>query len=219
MYKRQLLNSIARFIALLFPTESDRLLSADASKSNFIVDDDEKLNTLITVVTPILVEIYVNSIDFDVRRYVVLALIRVISFMKSETATQIGPFLIKLIGSALAQTASNLDKGMTNVLELDGLLVGILSILDILTTRFGDKFIPLIKREGIFQLIKEIHDHFQGIHQITSLHYDDSDIKNSPSEGDNEDHLELSDGDDEDEDESYDYDMGFGDVDLSLIHI
>ena len=211
---KPLLNSIARFIALLFPTESDRLLSADASKSNFIVDDDEKLNTLITVVTPILVEIYVNSIDFDVRRYVVLALIRVISFMKSETATQIGPFLIKLIGSALAQTASNLDKGMTNVLELDGLLVGILSILDILTTRFGDKFIPLIKREGIFQLIKEIHDHFQGIHQITSLHYDDSDIKNSPSEGDNEDHLELSDGDDEDEDESYDYDMGFGDVDI-----
>lgn len=198
-----LLISISRFIVVLFPPEDERILSADKYTGNSdrgVISNQEKFDSLVQCLIPILVEIYTNAADFDVRRYVLIALLRVVSCINNSTAKAINDQLIKLIGSILAQkeTASNANGTYSS--EAGTLLVGGLSLLDLICKKFSELFFPSIKREGIFDLVKDLSVDFNNI----DLKEDGNEnISLSDEEGDLHSSIEECD----EGDEEYDYEF------------
>ncbi|CAI1548758.1 hypothetical protein SEUBUCD646_0K02110 [Saccharomyces eubayanus] len=204
-----LLVSISRFIVVLFPPEDERILSANkedtANNGHDIIVSQEKFDALVQSLIPILIEIYTNAADFDVRRYVLIALLRVVSCMNSSTAKSINDQLIKLVGSILAQKETTFNASGSHSTEAGTLLVGGLSLLDLICKKFAELFLPSIKREGIFDLVKDLSVDFNSI-----------DMKENGNEdmslSDEEEDLHSSIEEDGEADDDYDYE--FGDMEI-----
>ncbi|EJS42910.1 ufd4p [Saccharomyces arboricola H-6] len=203
-----LLISISRFIVVLFPPEDERILSRNRdteSGESDIIANPEKFAALVQYLIPILVEIYTNAADFDVRRYVLIALLRVVSCMNNFTANTINDQVIKLIGSILAQEGTAFIANGSHSTEVGTLLIGGLSLLDLICRKFSDLFLPSIKREGIFDLVKDLSVSFNSIDLNEK---ENGDISLSDEEEDLHSSIEES----ADADDDYDYD--FSDMEI-----
>lgn len=160
---KPLLHSVARTIALLFPAEYEQILSIDIPKDAALKYDDEKLDKLLKELTPLMVEIYMNAVDFEVRRYVLIALARISTCLTKSTIKSVDSSIIRLVGSTLAQNESIIDKEQGQAWVASGLVVGVLSLIDILTMRFAPDVLPQLKREGIFSLLQTLNSTLQRI--------------------------------------------------------
>lgn len=160
---KPLLHAIARNIALLFPTEFEQILSIDVPKDADLRYDDEKLDKLLKELTPIMVEIYMNAVDFEVRRYVLIALARIATCLTKSTVKSVDASIIRLAGSTLAQNEAIAGKEEDQLLVGSGLIVGVLSLIDILTARFAPDVLPQLKREGIYSLLQMLRSTLQRI--------------------------------------------------------
>ncbi|CCD27402.1 putative ubiquitin-protein ligase UFD4 NDAI_0K02110 [Naumovozyma dairenensis CBS 421] len=227
---KSLLKSVARLLVSLFPAEKDQVLSECDHKKIIPLDNEEKLNLLLKNTTPLLVEIYINTVDFDVRRYVLIALARVVSCMNKSTAADVCKYLVRLIGSVLAQVEPSLRNDESNSIEINSSLIGVVSILQIVVTDFSDIYLSQVKREGVVELVNKIANHFRKINNCTDENsrtsVNDHDIESAgeipPKENlDGRGHSESEeDGDgeeEEEEDDEYDhhgFGLGFSDGDI-----
>ncbi|CCF57986.1 hypothetical protein KAFR_0D03380 [Kazachstania africana CBS 2517] len=197
---KDLLHSVARFITSLFPSGQDTLLTKKSTENEVQLLVTEKLIILIEKLIPLLIEIYMNTIDFSIRHYVSVALIRIVTYMNPDILPKVDKHLLKLIGSALAQNKSTLDTGSSHSLEIGILLAALLSLISSLCDRFGDTFLTELKREGIFDLVNSINGYFEktnirsaGEHVIGV---------NAPKFIKN--HNSMSDSEEEEDDDDYD---------------
>ena len=156
----EMLLSLARFVTLLFPPEDSQVLSMDKPKYSSPLEGDVKIQKLISDLIPIFVEIFMNSMDYTVREYVLIALSRFLSCTTTTTPNEItlDESLIRLIGSTLAQNRSILTNN--NVITGDKcvMVLGALSLADEIITTFGETALLALKREGIVELIKPFYE-------------------------------------------------------------
>ncbi|CAI4045003.1 putative ubiquitin-protein ligase UFD4 SKDI_11G2020 [Saccharomyces kudriavzevii IFO 1802] len=203
-----LLISISRFIVVLFPPEDERILSSNkdtGSSGRDIAANQGKFDVLVQHLIPILVEIYTNAADFDVRRYVLIALSRVVSCMNNSTAKANSDQLIKLIGSILAQKGTTASANGSHSIETGTLLVGGLSLLNLICRKFSELFLSSIKREGIFDLVKDLSVDFKSIDTKETV-----DENMSLSDEEEELHSSIEEGAEAD----LDYDYEFADMEI-----
>lgn len=159
---KPLLHSIARTISVLFPAEHEQILSVDTAKEEAGPKiNSDNLEKLLKDLTPLMVEIYVNAVDFEVRRYVLIALARMSSRLMPTTIASVDGHIIRLASSALAQNLALLEKRDGQLLVAVGLIAGVLSLLDVLSARFAPEVLPKLKREGIFSLLQTLESTFQ----------------------------------------------------------
>lgn len=176
---KALLHSIARTFALMFPTEYEQILSNDAPKDAHLKFDEDKLDELLKDLTPLVVEIYTNAVDFEVRRYVLIALARISTCLTNQSIKTAENCIIKLIGSTLAQNGSVIDKEEDHSLVTTGLVVGVLALIDILTARFAPDVLPQLRREGVFSLLQNLQSALLRMQNKHSDKFDASKLEKS----------------------------------------
>lgn len=213
---KPLLHAIARTVALSLPTEEEQLLSMDMAKKIILTDDNERVVTTLTNLTPLLIEIFVNTVDFDVRRCVLIALARVASFLKGPLTSEINKSILHVVGTTLAQNETSLDQDKNQAIVSGGLIVGVLSLLDIIIARFASDFLPGIRREGIVDLVSRLYEFLKEKVGEGKFSFDENGIaieNTGTTSGDSvasfSDDEEMLENDEEDE-----YDIQFGTVDI-----
>lgn len=184
---KAILLAISRFISLLFPPETEQLLSLDKPRYDGSFESDERIKVLLTGLTPLFVEIYMNSMDFSVRKYVLITLLRFISCITPELSKKIKieDELIRLIGSALAQDKANVLTNEKVSTDLGMLMLGVLSLINMLIMKFGDRALSLLNREGIFDLIQSFSEIFAVKDKENLFHFEEEE-SDSPSEDESE---------------------------------
>ncbi|GMM53598.1 putative ubiquitin-protein ligase [Maudiozyma humilis] len=152
----EMLLAVSRFVTLLFPPENNQVLSKDKPKYSSPLEEDVKIEKLIGDLTPIFVEIFMNSMDYTVREYVLIALSRFLSSLTNATDKKVtlDESLIRLVGSTLAQNRSILSDNNVVTGDKCVLVLGALTLTDELITTFGEPALLALKREGIVELIK-----------------------------------------------------------------
>lgn len=165
---KSLLRNITRFLMILLPSENfenDRIESATLFKKNF-KEPIDNTNTLkfYQELTPFLVEIYVNTVDYDIRKFILASLTRVVSGIDANNTIimkSLKGHFIHIICSSLAQLKSNLTNKNENKnlysMNIKNLLL-VLSLLNLLLEKFPGEFFVTFKREGAFDLILYISD-------------------------------------------------------------
>ncbi|CAR26071.1 hypothetical protein ZYGR_0E00500 [Zygosaccharomyces rouxii] len=213
---KPLLHAIARTVALLLPTENEQLLSVDSPKQVSLTDDNERVNKTLTNLTPLLIEIFINTVDFDVRRCVLIALARIVSFLKSPLTGEVDRHIIHLVGTTLAQNETNLEQGKSQAIVSGGLVIGVLSLLDIITARFASDFLPGIRREGIVDLVDKLYEFLKQKGQDDKFTIDEdvtaietSGAASGGTGGELSDDEEMA-----EDDEDNEYDIQFGAIDI-----
>ncbi|KAG0662977.1 Ubiquitin fusion degradation protein 4 [Maudiozyma exigua] len=201
----EILLRVSRFIALLMPPEKMQMIST----LQFVDEDPEpidgeKLESLVNQLTPVFVDIYMNSMDMQVRKIVLLTLLRFVSCIKPSTSgkNHVNKDLARLIGSALAQNKKHVSDDKIVPADIGILIFGTVQLATYLIEKYGDSTIDLLRREGIFEIITE----------LVSLCNNDRNKKEfrfGPYEDD-----EYSEDEDEDEDEDEFYTATGSDFDI-----
>ncbi|KAK5773550.1 hypothetical protein RI543_005179 [Arxiozyma heterogenica] len=175
---KNLLNSISRFLVLLFPPEVEQLLTVKNTNfrdnntdffSNF--KEVKEISHLLEKLIPMLCEIYINTINFSTRRNVLIGLTRIATYMNTDVAKYSVDYFIKLLGASLAQSKNFLENGTSNPYEVGVLIIGLLSIVKVLERNFLCIFTIPFKKEGIYDTIKSINQDvlkFQEKNEVSS---------------------------------------------------
>ncbi|CAL9729324.1 ubiquitin fusion degradation protein 4 [Monosporozyma unispora] len=215
---KSLLNSISRFVALLFPPEEEQILTLENANSKFddraILDDfknDENISELLKRLVPLLSEIFINTVDFGTRRNVLIGLTRIATYMNEQVAIHSVDYLVKLLGASLAQSKNILEHESNNPYEVGVLIIGLLSLVKILERKFVSVFTSPFKREGIYDLMEHINQDVLKFQEnssskskftaISSNNKDDNEADSDNMEDDSGD----NDDDDDEEDDYHDY--------------
>jgi len=197
---------IGRFIALLLPPEEDQKISMEQSTYDSPFGEESTLKSLVDNLTPIFVDIYMNSMDFPVRKYILISLIRLLSCIPKDTPCndKINTELMRLIGSALAQNKTHItdNKKLSN--DIGVLIVGILQVITLLIKKSKGDVISLLKREGITELVGSFPSEFNTTKIDPSLVFEESNDDND---------------NDDDDDEYSGYDSELGDEDEGFFKI
>lgn len=215
---KNLLNSISRFIALLFPAEDEQILTISKDDTESVSEEilnilknDEKVSDLLTKLIPLLSEIFVNTVDFNTRRNVLIGLTRICNRMNNTVATNSATYLVKLLGSSLAQCKSALERESNNPFQLGVLLIGLLQLVKVLEKKFAPVFASPFQREGIYETMKFINQDVLRLqekgqsktHQEPVFDVDDEDIEDIREDADKD----ADDDSDDDMDNEYLDDM------------
>lgn len=212
---KSLLHAIARTLALLFPTENVQFLSIDPPKEIDFSGDSEKLNKTLSDFALLLIEIFVNTVDFDVRRCVLIALARIVPFLRCYTADDIDSRIIRLVGTTLAQNETGLVHDRDQITLSGGLLIGVLSLLDILTARFASKFLPAIRREGIVDLVDRLYELLEEKRDERRFFYDENNVSFSNTiTGDSGSLSQADDVMEDDDEDDEEYGIQFSGIDI-----
>ena len=159
---RNLLSGIARLVTCLFPVEIDPILSSEVCRRSTPTFEEVKLlQPLICKIIPLSIAIYMNTVEFNVRRYSLVAFIRAVSYLEVDSLGSITDELVGLCGSALAQNKAALESGTNYHLEGGILVLGVLSLVATLITRFKDGISNVLGKEGIIDLVQSLRDYFQ----------------------------------------------------------
>ncbi|SCV00248.1 LAMI_0G03840g1_1 [Lachancea mirantina] len=159
---KPLLTSVSRFLVLLLPVEDFQLLTTDNFKKPDVSNLIGYIENLAAQVTPVLVEIYTNSIDFEIRKYVLLALLRICSSLEPAKASVLDDNLVGMLASTLAQNKSIYESSNGHDYDAGFLLLGILCLVLQSATKFSARFFPAFKREGVFDVLKSLSDFIAG---------------------------------------------------------
>lgn len=195
---KPLISSISRFIVLLLPTEEEQVLSIDPPKNIDLSDVKDEYIRLVKEITPLLWEIYTNTVDFDIRRCVLIAFSRICCSLNGSNVSTIDKQVINMIASSLTQNKSIFESSKGNRLISGGLLVGVLSLTSTMTAKYASEFLPAFKREGIFDLLKSLAETLSSKFPESTRENDDYDMCQE----------------DEHESEEEEYEMEFDDMDI-----
>lgn len=181
---RTLLTGIARFVASLFPVEIGPILSSEVCRRSTPTPEEIKLlQPLICRIIPLLIAIYMNTVEFNVRRYSLVAFIRAVSYLEVDSLGSITDELVGLCGSALAQNKATLESGTTFYLESGILILGVLSLVATLVTRFEDDISSVLGKEGIIDLVRSLRDYLQDSEAGKHIQFiDDTKIDEMPDD-------------------------------------
>ncbi|AAS50783.2 ABR013Wp [Eremothecium gossypii ATCC 10895] len=207
---KQLLASISRFLALLLPIEEEQVLSIDHRDDPQAVAISEEYITLVGQLMPFLIEIYLNTVDFDIRRYILISLARIASIMSSNSS-YVDKQLIGLLSSSITQNKSAYEQDKGDKLVTGGLLIGLLSVSTIMIAKCSQNVLPALRREGTFEILRSLYSYLQQTHDPKGIDEGSEpfDISEDPDDGDDVTHSTSGISSDED-----DYDMEFGEVDV-----
>ena len=211
---KSLLNSISRFLVLLFPPEEEQILTIQNTNfHNNEMDisgdfkDVEETCQLFKKLVPLLCEIFINTVNFSTRRNVLIGLNRIATYMNNDIANYSIDYFVKLLGASLAQSKSFLENGTSNPYEVGVLIIGLLSIVKVLEKNFSSIFTIPFKKEGIYDTIKGINQdvlNFQEKNALASdqkpdflnrndVEYSDEMEQDSEEEGEEEDEDDIDD--------------------------
>lgn len=161
---KSLLNSISRFITLLFPPEEEQILTIEnvnyKAKNQLFLEDfknDGKISELLTKLIPLMSEIFINTVDFGTRRNVLIGLTRIATYMNEQVAIHSLEDLVRLLGSSLAQSKNVLKNESSSPYEVGILIIGLISLIRILERKYSSVFTSPFKREGIYDLMEHIN--------------------------------------------------------------
>ncbi|AMD18914.1 HBR013Wp [Eremothecium sinecaudum] len=224
---KPLLISITRFVALLLPTEEEQVLSVDPPKYLDIDPKSEKFLDLVKKIIPFFAEIYLNTVDFDIRRYILISLARIASFMNSDSS-YIDKQLIGLLSPSIAQNKSSYEAKEGDKIVSGGLLIGLLSLSSTMIAKCASNILPDLKREGIFEMLKSLSAYWNQESDRNVAHNNSSSQVAYSANNDDDDDMHTSTGlpsspveveveeaeDDDVEDDDYDMEIG-PNVDIS----
>ncbi|SCW04444.1 LAFE_0H13652g1_1 [Lachancea fermentati] len=199
---KPLLTSISRFVVLLLPAEEEQVLSIDARKNVDLSDIDDHLTLLVKEISPVLVDFFTNTVDFDIRRYVLIAFARISTSLRSSNVSNIDKNVIGMIASSLTQNKYIFENSNCHDMKAGALLLGILSLTCSLVAKYATEFLLAFKREGIFDLLKSLSESL-----VNSEEINDNSNDSSIYEDDDTQTHDASNSDD-------DYEMEFDDMDI-----
>ncbi|CUS20618.1 LAQU0S01e10726g1_1 [Lachancea quebecensis] len=151
---KTLLICVARFIVVLFPVEGEQVLSTDTPKQYEFQGIEEKSKQLVRGLGPFLVQVYVNAVDFHIRRLVLVALARVLSpHMPIETC-DIDKGIISMIASSLARNMALFKQSGFRDQVSGVLLLGSMRLVTSLLEKNASQYLPAFVREGVFESFK-----------------------------------------------------------------
>ncbi|SCU89670.1 LANO_0D05930g1_1 [Lachancea nothofagi CBS 11611] len=151
---KSLLTSISRFIAVLLPVEESPVFTADCRKAMDLTGIESDLKQLIEDITPILIEIYINAVDFNIRRFVLVALSRISSSHRPDATSNNDKRIISMIASSFARNKSLFEESEFKDVKSGALLLGCAAFASTLIDKHPSGFLPAFRREGIFELMK-----------------------------------------------------------------
>ncbi|SCV01426.1 LAME_0G16138g1_1 [Lachancea meyersii CBS 8951] len=197
---KSLLTCISRFVAFLLPVEDNPVFS-DARNVNVDLKGlQDKLEQLVEDITPILVEIFDNAVDFHIRKYVLIALARTVSSRMPHASSKINKSVISMIASSFARNKPIFEESGFQDLESGVLLLGCASFSRTLIERHPSEYLPAFQREGVFESIDNL---LQQLALSSAGASSDNDSTHSSEEG------ELSEDSQVDYESDEDYDMDF----------
>ncbi|CCK68329.1 putative ubiquitin-protein ligase UFD4 KNAG_0A06740 [Huiozyma naganishii CBS 8797] len=207
---KSLLLSISKFIALLFPPENNQILTqlnanaVDARRFN----GNKKIPSLVSDLIPLLVDIYINTVEFSARRNVLVALARVAPCANEKIAHDTSDCFIKLLGSSFPQSLSVISSQTSPSLDSGVLIIGLLALSNALIELYPSIFVPAFQRDGIFDSVSSLNGALDRINNKEDL-FSSSLSHTSTTKKE----LEEDGGSDSDSSED-DYDFGLGDIEF-----
>ncbi|SCU92216.1 LAFA_0F08856g1_1 [Lachancea sp. 'fantastica'] len=150
---KSLLTCVSRFLMCLLPVEGDHVLSNYEGPEEQWQGIEDEMKQLLTDVTPVLVEIYDNAVDFQIRKYVLVALARTVSPRKSSASFEVNERVISMIASSFARNKTVFEDSNLTDKKSGALLVGCASLTRLLIERNSEVYLPAFYREGVFEMI------------------------------------------------------------------
>ncbi|CEP60902.1 putative ubiquitin-protein ligase UFD4 LALA0_S02e02278g [Lachancea lanzarotensis] len=150
---KSLLTCIARFLMCLLPVEEHPVFSNYDGFEKRLPGLDHDIEQLLTEVIPILVEIYDNAVDFQIRKYVLVALARTVSSSIPSASFMANKRVISLIASSFSRNERLFQDSDLTDKESGTLLVGCASFSRTLIERNPAEYLPAFQREGVFEMI------------------------------------------------------------------
>lgn len=200
---KEILLRVSRFITLLMPPEKTQMISqAQTVEEKAEPIDSDKLEALVNDLIPAFVDIYMNSIDIQVRKYVLLALLRFVCCINpiAGDKNQVNTDLVKLIGSSLVQNKKHTTDDKVVPADIGILLYGTLQLAIYLIEKYGDSTVVLLRREGMFEITKELIEFFDDDNIQENFRFaayeDDEYLEEEEEEDDDEDGLYAAIGSD-----------------------
>ncbi|CCE62555.1 hypothetical protein TPHA_0C04050 [Tetrapisispora phaffii CBS 4417] len=151
-----LLISLSRFLTVLLPEEPDNSLThanALLDKSKFKKDE---LQDMLLEMIPILIGIYINTVDYSIKSYASLALLRSICQLNSASLEAVKEKIVLLFEPSFFKMLENNIHLTNNKLETY-ISLELLTILVVLFSDFEAIFMDTIKKEGILDYIKSLY--------------------------------------------------------------
>lgn len=204
---KKLLLSVTRFITALLPSEEDSLLSNNVLTEVEIDGSNIYLDRIFKDLTPLLIELYGNTTDFEMKEYVLVCMARISTHTKQTDVQKLCKHLLPCLASILSHIQNNdlLATSLDNIIsdkqmEQWILCTATLSILRILLNKFGDVVANSMKREGINIMINSISEkvkEFTGLNlrsiELKHVSHDNNEDESSDSDSaNNEDNYDIS---------------------------
>ncbi|CAR22545.1 putative ubiquitin-protein ligase UFD4 [Lachancea thermotolerans CBS 6340] len=160
---KPLLTCISRFIVVLFPGEDKQILSADTPKQYEFQGIEEQSRQLVKGLGPFLVQVYVNAVDFQIRRLVLVALARVLSPHIPIETCDIDKGIVSMIASSLARNMALFEQSGFKDQVSGVLLLGSLRLVTSLLEKNASEHLPAFVREGVFESFKSFSKELSSI--------------------------------------------------------
>lgn len=193
---KRLLLGITRFITVLLPYENNQFLSVQRGfdKSEITKETIFQFGKVFTSVTPVLVELYSNTTDFQMRLYILICLARIVSHIEETDLSVVNKHIIPLLASIISHFESddivteNNETSDNQRTDDTMLYAAAFSIFNILKNRFGNLVSSSFRREGIVMMIdsiiKKIGISREDITNIELVFSDDSLVENEDIDSD-----------------------------------
>lgn len=168
---KSLLLTISRFVVLLLPAEIDQILTIDKSKKLNISSNDHVFTELIKNLTQIMIDIYLSSLDFEIRRHVLMAFSRMASSINYFCLFNRDDSIIGIISLTLTQNIPLFIDEKKGDIFSGNLLVEVLFLASIMIKKFTKDAILPLKREGFHILLKSFKKELcESVNTIVELH-------------------------------------------------
>lgn len=187
---KEILLRVSRFVALLMPPERMQMIArTQVLEEKAEPIDKDKLDALIDQLTPVLVDIYMNSMDIEVRKYVLLALLRFVCSIDPTTSgkNKVEEGIARLIGSSLVQNNKHMVDDKVVPGDIGVLIYGTLQLAVYLIEAFGSSTVALLKREGILEITTGIRAFLENNDSMKEFHFSAYDETSSDNGDDSED--------------------------------
>lgn len=156
---KKLLLTITRFIVILLPSKDGSVLVEKKPKTISMYEGTSKLALFCQRTAPILIDIYLTTVQAEVRELDLVALNRITSCMDESTANLVLESLVQLVGSIIGSAKTKkLEKHQSK--ERIYQLFEILQLFHTLLVRFDSKTSFYAQSEGIFENLNALKDTF-----------------------------------------------------------
>ncbi|KAL3234360.1 Ubiquitin fusion degradation protein 4 [Nakaseomyces bracarensis] len=162
---KRLLLGITKFITVLLPYEDNQILSIQRGfdKTEIANTNSTDFAKVFVGVTPVLVELYSNTTDYQMRLYILICLARIVSHVTEQSLFVVKKHIIPLLAVVISHfegddILSDKDESTTDQSNKDNtvLYAATFSIFNTLKNRFSNSISDSFRKEGIVMMIDSI---------------------------------------------------------------